>query len=151
MYTIPVLHPLVVHFPVAYLTAAGGIGAVWLLSGRPVWRIVTAVLLGLGILGAIAALLTGDDMEEFAHGDRVVRELVDTHETMGMIATIVAGTALGLLLAAWLAGRLPRKASGQRDPLWVRLAVGALALAAAGLVLYTGHLGGTMVWGQPAP
>ncbi|SHK04668.1 DUF2231 domain-containing protein [Rhodothermus profundi] len=56
----PNLHPLVVHFPIALLFLAVGFDFVTLLLRRPkslVW--VTAVLYGLGALGALVAYLTG--------------------------------------------------------------------------------------------
>ena len=55
MFGIDQLHPVFVHFPVAFLTLAAGAALWWFLSGMPLARQMTTLLLAAGCLGAFAA------------------------------------------------------------------------------------------------
>ncbi len=143
-YEIPVLHPIVVHFPIGLLVGAAVVGAVWLMRGTGFWRNSLCVVSVMGALGAAFAYLTGEAMEEAAEGNPIVEEIGEFHETLGLvtlIASLVATAAVGIVV--WMG----RRRGAPADPMVVRLIVFALVSAAAILVLITGHAGGVMVWG----
>ncbi|MDX1547241.1 MAG: DUF2231 domain-containing protein [Rhodothermales bacterium] len=147
-YEIPYLHPLAVHFPLVLLLTAAGTATVWAVRGAAFWRRCTLLLTGLGMAGGLAAYWTGDDLYEGMEGTPIVEELVGLHEDLALYTLIVA--ALGLVTLAGLSVWLERRTTLERDPpdpLWARLVVAVLALAAGVLVALTAHAGSTMVWG----
>ena len=150
MYQIPVLHPVVVHFPIAFLILAAVTSLVWLAQGTSFWRNVTLILLVAGFVGGLGAYFTGGEAKEFAEGSARVELFGEQHEALALLTLVAAGLAL-FLLTAYVGAytrRLPT-APGERDLMTVRIIVTVLVLAAAVLVGRTGHLGGLMVWGQP--
>ncbi len=149
-YHIPELHPLAVHFPIALLLAAALAALIWMVWGAPFWRRVTCLLATAGAAGALFAWFTGDAMAEQAAGVPIVDELVDLHERMALyalIAALLASATLGLLTWAASASRRGRFADSAPDRLPYRLAAGLLALLAAALTAWAGHIGATMTWG----
>lgn len=150
MYQIPILHPVLVHFPIAFLLLAALTALAWLVWGTSFWRQVTLILLVAGFLGGIGAYVTGEAAEEFGKGDARVELFGEQHESSALLTLVTAGMALfGLTAYARTARRLfPSQASGAKDMPMVRVVVAVLAVAAAVLVGRTGHLGGLMVWGQ---
>ena len=149
-YEIPVWHPLVVHFPTSLLLAALLAALVWMAWGRAFWRRVTLLLLFLGFVGAGAAYLTGEEMEEQSEGVPIVDQLVELHETMALYTLLTSGAAVLFVGGAsvWLERRTTIERSPP-DPLLLRLLCGLTVLAAAAFVAWTAHIGGTMVWGVP--
>lgn len=143
-YTIPVLHPLLVHFPLTLLLVAAPVALVWAVRKTAFWRGVTLLLLALGTLGALGAYLTGEAVEEQSEGVPIVEIFVEQHETLGLWTLIVAGAAT--LVVATLVWR----ERSRRLPGAARWLAVVLAVAAAVLVAWTGHLGALMVWGVPA-
>jgi len=149
MYQFPVYHPLVVHFPVALLLLSGISSLVWLITGSPQWRLTTLFILSAGILGAIAALVTGEPMHEYSRGMPIVKALVKEHKALGYWTLYVGSAALVVLVIySLLRKRNTGNAVAARDTLAVRLIGALLTVTAAVLVGITGHLGGTMAWGE---
>lgn len=149
-YEIPVLHPLLVHFPLALFLVAGLCAILWSIRGASFWRRATLMLLTIGMVGGIFAYFTGEALEEQVEGTPIVEELVGLHETFALYTLIVAG--LGLVMLAGLSLWLERRTTLERDPpdpLAPRLIVTFVIVAAAVLVAFTAHIGGTMVWGVP--
>lgn len=166
-YEIPFLHPLLVHFPLVLLLLGAAAAGLYLVLGRAVWRQAGLVLFLLGTLGAWAAGETGHDLHNAVEGDPIVEQVIDRHEsgaewTLWMSALAAFGFGL-VSLTRVSVPRLRRPKSGddaeadapapvvvsRREPLWGRLLVILPAWAAAGLVAWTAHLGGIMVWGVP--
>lgn len=147
-YEIPVLHPLAVHFPVVLIVVAAGVLIVWSIRGTSFWRRAGLLLLTLGMVGALFSYFTGEALEEHVEGTPIVEELVHLHEDMALYSLIVTGVALlGLAgLSVWLERRTTLERDPQ-DPLIPRIAITVLAVAAAVLIAWTGHIGSTMVWG----
>lgn len=150
MFGVEQLHPSFVHFPVALLLLGGATGLLWLFTGTPLWRQVTAVLLVAGTLGAFAAHYTGQDMAE-AFADRpAVKLLGERHEDFGLWTVIASALAAGAFLAACISQSscdLKGYPGPDRKPA-LRALCALAALAAAALVTYTAHLGGLMTWGR---
>ena len=147
-YEIPVWHPLVVHFPIALILVAALATVVWGIRGTSFWRRCALLLFTLGMGGGIVAYKTGEAMEEQSEGSPIVEELVGLHEDLALYTLLVTGVTLAALagLSWWLERRTTLERV-PRDPLAARLVLALAALAAAVLVAWTAHVGGTMVWG----
>ena len=87
------IHPIFVHFPVAMLFVYSIIKILPFKKWFPkvAWRDIERVLLVVGVLGAFAALATGDTAEHLVHPNRA---LVDAHSTFASIATAFYGALL---------------------------------------------------------
>jgi uncharacterized membrane protein len=146
-YTIPVWHPLVVHFPIATLVLAAVVALVWAVSADARWLLAGCFLAVAGSVGAAVAYLSGDAMKEQAAGVPIVDQLVASHERFALFTLLSAIVAA----VAWLAVAFRQRGNAIPPSVVVRLAVTGLSLVAGALVLRAGHLGGLMVWGAPAP
>lgn len=127
------LHPAIVHFPIA-LTVVGALGALaYLFIPRDWLRWFAPILLSLAFLGAGAAYFSGKAAADRAEAIGVPEAAVDQHEETGLWALGVVG------LACFLSWATHARRRGQ----WVSALV---AIVAAGLVLWNGHLGGKLVF-----
>lgn len=127
------LHPAVVHFPVA-LAAVGAVSEVGYLFFRRPWiRWFAPVLLTLALAGSGVAYFSGQAVHDKAVDQGVPHDAIEKHES----ACVWSLGALGL--AALLAWAVRTSGKG----IWLSALV---ALAAAGLTLYTGYLGGELVY-----
>lgn len=89
------VHPAIVHFPIAFLTAFLLLEIIGLAFRSPVVRQVASGMLYLGALGAIAAVIAGlIAAGSVPHGE-AVHEILEWHERAGLI---VAGLSVGLAL-----------------------------------------------------
>ena len=149
-YEIPILHPLVVHFPIALIFAGAAAVVGWAVVPRPFWYRVGALGLSAGAVASLIAYVTGEAAEDAAEDVPIVDRYVDLHEDLGLytLAVSVAAT-IGLVLVqpAILFGE---DHAGKTPAPVLRWAVAVLALAAAVLVAWTSHIGGIMVWGVPS-
>ncbi len=124
------VHPLVVHFPIAFLLLT--VLAEFLVATRgPRWEPAVKLLLTCGVLGAIVAVTTGT---WYADGTMFHHEKMEVtrHEAMGWLTLVLACGTWALLMHA----DRPRRRTLMRVAL----------LATAACVGLTGHLGGTMVY-----
>jgi uncharacterized membrane protein len=129
------IHPLVVHFPIAFL-----VGAVlfyflsWILRNQT-FATTAFLLLIVGTLAAGAAVATGLYGKEGVMVSRSVREhLLDTHEKL-MLVTL--GLSVALTLWALVARAFPRKA---------RLLFLFLSLVLLGIMTIGADYGARMVY-----
>lgn len=135
------LHPALVHFPIV-LILLGTICAVaavfWRKHSLPV---VAAVLLGMGALGAWAAVASGESDGGLLENGSPKREaLVDEHETWAKRTLTFSIAAAVIAAGSVLAGRWPRIAR-------VVAVVSALTSVVAAYGVYeTGHRGGALVY-----
>ncbi len=130
------IHPMVVHFPIALLTAYLFADFMAMFRKDREWNILASGLLYLGTLGAIAAAAAGLVAEHLvAHGDEV-HDIMERHELLGLT---VASLSVLLSLIRYLGGSALTTAMGQGLRgfmgllIWVCLFFGA-------------DLGGTMVY-----
>lgn len=146
MFGLP-LHPGLVHFPIA-LAFVGALGEVaYLLVRKPWLKFFGPVLLTLALVGGGAAYFSGQAAEDPAEHQGVPEKAIGAHEQACIIA--LSTVALATLLS-WAT-----RPKGRGLGLAAIVAVGAAAL-----MLYTGHLGGRLVFlhgagrvtatGQPA-
>jgi len=132
MFGLP-LHPGLVHFPIA-LAVVGALAEVAYLAIRRPWlKFFGPVLLTLALLGGGAAYFSGQAAEDPAEHQGVPEKDIGAHEQACIIA--LSGVALATLLA-W-ATRPKGKGLGL---------AAIVAVAGAALMLYTGHLGGRLVF-----
>jgi uncharacterized membrane protein len=128
------MHPLIVHFPIALLLVATLFELVHVVRPGATQRRAVDLLLHLGALGAVAAAVSGWLYTDF---EAPRNELVELHRWTGVAAAALAVCASVLSFVA-----RTRDAGG--------LVVGyrIALLLMAGLVGFTGHLGGQMAWGE---
>ena len=127
------IHPAIVHFPIA-LTAVGALAAVVYLLIRLEWlRWLAPVLLSLALLGAIAAYFSGESAKDRAVELGVPEAAIQQHEETGIWGLGLTGLAC---LLSWAT-------HARRRGVWVSAIV---AVAAAGIFLWNGHLGGRLVF-----
>lgn len=146
MWRVELIHPLVVHIPVALLLAGTlfWIAALMLHKRYPFLRPSGRLLIFIGTLGAWAAVYTG----LLADG-QVARTLCDPtiakeHERF---AYTVGYLFSAFVVVDWLVAReylafLSRK--------YLRAGLAILLLAGCGFLGYVGHLGGKLVYQQSA-
>ncbi|HJV49248.1 MAG TPA: DUF2231 domain-containing protein [Geothrix sp.] len=141
------LHPAIVHFPIALLTVAPAIfllGALWPAQRRGVHAVALGLLL-MGVLGGLAALITGEAAQSFARRTPELRAALDHHEelaegTLWIFGTLAAAWCAHLGLVRLRRRELPLVLGRTLFILWMLLS----ACGVVGLVL-TGHEGGRMV------
>ncbi len=146
MWRIELLHPATIHFPIA-LTVVGTV--FWLAGGlRRRWPrlgafdIVGSVTLLLAGLGVWVAVQTGLWADGVVGRDLYDPRPLEDHENAGWtLAWLMTGT-----VAVDLARRRRQIPPKVRQASW--LAVAVALLAANGLVIYTAHLGASLVYQQ---
>lgn len=133
------LHPLVVHFPVALLlVAALAYLAGLIFPGKGFGTMGFYLHIG-GLVGSVAALLTGDAAEAGVIHTPLIHEMVERHESLSQLATWAFG-----LLGVWVFLRNQSKIALEK---WAFV---ILFWAVCGLMAYSAHLGGRMVYEEGA-
>ena len=157
-------HPLVVHLPVVLLPLAA-IGAIATVI-RPSWylryRWLVVAVAGVGMLGAVLAASSGEELEhEVARSaSDAARRAIHDHAEAGDVARTMSIVFFVVILAYalvpwWLARRDDGDSDGEGSsgaPAWLRpvLAV-AVVLASLGTVwtvIDAGHSGADSVWSE---
>lgn len=135
------LHPRIVHFPVALLISAAFLGILALIfkSKRNILKEVLFWNLALGIVGAIAAIITGLSQEDTLVHNEAIHSLMETHEELGFVFS-----SIFLVLFIWM---LLRKSKMKTTEL---TAIVVMLILTSGLLVYSAHLGGEMVYKQGA-
>ncbi|MEN9647318.1 MAG: hypothetical protein RLY57_122 [Candidatus Parcubacteria bacterium] len=151
------LHPIFVHFPIALLMVYSIIKILPLNRWFPrvAWRDIERVLLSVGVLGAFAALATGETAE---HLTRPNHQLVEAHSLFAGISTWV----YAVLLLGELAAITRTKSFLQKntvvirvlglidDIVHIRFIEIMLAVVALISLSITGLLGGVLAYGLSA-
>lgn len=88
------LHPLIVTFPIAFLTGVLGTDLGYWLTQDPFWARASVWLLGAGLLSGLVAAVTG--MSDFLRIDRVRKH------SAGWIHAVGNAASLFLTLVNWL-------------------------------------------------
>lgn len=125
------LHPALVHFPVAMLTALVGADVVYMLSGDPFWQRAGLWLSGVGTFGGWAAGMLG--LADWLIVGRI-RRLVS-----GACHAITAVMMLSVASLNWIIRLNPVPPDGMQVHLF-------LSLFTAALVALAGWLGGRLVY-----
>lgn len=126
------LHVSVVHYPIGLLSAALLFYVTYAWTGREAFRTAGWYCHGLGLIGAVAAIVSGVAARSDVT-DRVDVVWLDRHQTLGI------GTAVYFLLL-WLIFL--------QRPAWLRrqVIVTVLSLVGWGLLLITMRYGEALVW-----
>ena|SRR5437899_1261081 len=127
------LHPLLVHFPIALVLAAGGAECVALRTRRATWHAIAVANLRIGAAFSVFSVIAGWVLATAPFVEAT--PALALHRWAGVVAAVVT---LGAALSS------KKSQAESRRPIW--LYRGSL-LAAAALVAITGHLGGRLVWG----
>ncbi|MFL5402093.1 MAG: DUF2231 domain-containing protein [Gemmatimonadales bacterium] len=143
-YDWPRLHALLNDLPIALLVTAVFFDLMALATRRVVFRQVSFSLLMVGVLGAVAAVVSGLQAEEHIDHGEAVHRVMETHERFALITLGVFG-----VLALWRLVREKRMASAERTLVVI------LSLAGTGVLFATGLFGGRLVFehaaGIPSP
>lgn len=132
------LHPVTVHFPIAFLILAAVLFTVELFTKKPEHKLFALIVMSAGVGGAALAVLTGN-FEYDGGGSETLQEMVETHELLGYIVLWVYGI---FAVWAWM-----RKTSEVKIE---KIAFVVLFWIGIGVVGYTSHLGGKMVYEEGA-
>jgi uncharacterized membrane protein len=126
-------HPAIVAVPIGAWSVSNACDALALLSGGDRYDDAARISMGIGLAGAVGAVVTG--LRDYSY----IREEKPSH---GVATSHGIGNAVvGTLFAASYVLRVRDHERGRRTSLSARL----LALAGGGLSLYTAWLGGVLV------
>ncbi len=152
------IHPLIVHFPIAFLLLYSLLTIVpfhrWLPTVA--WREVRLVVLIAGVLGALVASSTGELAEHIARPDE---RIVEMHAFFASVSTWVYGLLLAGEVLALIYSRIRTilavpfvrtVVSIMKNVLTHRAVVVVLAIVGVIAISLTGLLGGVMVYGTTA-
>ncbi|NNE35589.1 MAG: hypothetical protein HKN13_10140, partial [Rhodothermales bacterium] len=104
-YSIPVFHPIAVHFPVAVLPVALVACIVWVYRPDSTWGSATLLLLGVAAVGSIVAFVTGDAVYAQSEGVPVVEQFVERHRLLGRLVMIGSILSVGLAASGYILGK----------------------------------------------
>ncbi len=135
----PNIHPLVVHFPIAWWVAAVIVDLVALLLPRAAWANATAsTLYPAGAVSAVMAYFTGRQAAATVFTPGMAHPIVLEHWNWALATTV--GFALIALLRLWVSVSRPH------PPRWIRTALAVAALAALASLFETGERGARLVF-----
>ena len=150
------IHPIFVHVPIAFLTVYSLLELIrWKkIISKPFWPQLKCIILGIGFLGTLAALQTGQ-LAAAAYRNTTTRPLVRIHSTYAAITTwyfaILLILYLGHLTNGHFKNRQLRSLTTSLSRLyriliesWFSVLIGIAGLA---LITVTGALGGAIVYG----
>ena len=137
-------HAALNDFPALLLIMALGVDIAAAATKRESLRAVAFWSLTVGAVGTLAALISGLRAEDSIDHGGSVHLVMERHETLAIAVTLVF-----VALAAWRIWRRSAMATGERRAFMAASGLGVL------LVLWTAHLGGTIVYefggGVPTP
>jgi len=135
------LHPVVVHFPIAFLAAGTVLALIAVFWRRCSLPWIAFAALAAAAFGSVAAVGTGNDEASRVGGiSEKAEDLLDEHEEWGEVARNIAMVAALVALAA--AGAAKVRFAGRGLSVMTAL----LAIAGTYAVIQTGHLGGQLVY-----
>ena len=138
-----VFHPLSVHFPIALLVVAFLFKLIAVRHQKEVWEQGGSILLGLGVLGIWIAIYTGDLADGIVSRQLCDPTVLKEHENFAWISAWLFSAGLVVDLLKFTS--LPIF----RNRLFIL--VGILLLGGGtGTLMYTGHLGASLVYQQAA-
>lgn len=136
------LHPMVVHFPIALLIVAFVFDLAGLLARRTSLTQAALYCQVFGALGAVAAYLTGERAEEAVERLASAHTVLERHEDLGKLL-MYAAIAVALI-------RLGLVWKGKADSQGVKALLTAFSLGLVFLVGATGFFGGQLVYDHGA-
>ena len=140
------LHPAVVHFPIVLLLLGAVVAVAAAFTRRGRLPLAAALLFGLGAIGTVVAVQTGERDGEIVGETPAIEALLDQHEEWAERTQIAAVVAALLAAAAFATTQWTVAARWQMVARGLRIATGVGALLAAWCVIQTGHYGGQLVY-----
>ncbi len=135
----PNLHPLVIHFPIAWWVAAVMVDLLALALPRPAWAdAVASFLYPAGAISAVAAYLTGRQAAATVLIPGMAHPIVQEHWNWALATTI--SFAIVALVRLWARFRRPQPQRG------IRTALVVAALVALVCLFETGERGARLVY-----
>ena len=135
----PNLHPLVVHFPIAWLTAALIADLISLVLPRAAWaKTMASVLYPTGAASAWVTYLSGRQAAATVLTPGMAHALVLDHWNWAL-ATTICFTSVAAVRLLFLVRR-------KNMPFWIRAALTGTALAGMLLLFQTGERGARLVF-----
>lgn len=140
------VHPLVVHFTVVLILLVAVLALIVAVFPGQSDRLGVPLVV-VSVAAVAAALVTVLAGQTFA--DRLqIGTAVDQHERAGTVTAWLAVATMFAVLAWYRWGRETSGRLGSSGSRAVSVLMITLALMAAAGVVVTGHLGGTLVWGD---
>lgn len=131
----PNFHPLMVHFPIALIIMVFVFDLIVVLTKNKSILTAAHILTAFAAAGAAVSVITGLIAADSIWHPQAAHELLETHETVGIIILTLASVLLIFRLAL-----REKLLSGLG---WIAVFIG---LVGFGLVGYTGYLGGEIVY-----
>lgn len=131
----PPLHPVIVHFPIALMFAAGALYLAGFLRKADILLKAAFAMHIAGLVSGVVAILTGDYAESQLVQNAAIHALAELHESLAMISIWAFA-----LLAVWAYVRHRSQVKVEK------IAFIVLLVAVIGTTGYAGHIGGTMVY-----
>lgn len=130
------IHPLLVHFPIALFLFGVFFQILATFSKKRNLDLFASYLFVGGFLSGIVTFLAGKNDEDYAEEKfgKSVEPIIEQHEIMALLTL----TLFGFLIILKLVPKVK----------FVRILIFILAIIGAGLISYTGHLGGQIVYGE---
>ncbi len=136
-------HPLSVHLPLSVLM----LGSLFFLTGfftrRPFYENMGSILLVIGTAGAWLAIYTGNLADGIVSRQICDPPVLKTHQTNAYVVGWLFAAASAVIVIDYL-GFL------KKIRRLFKLSVLVLSLTGSGFLIYTGHLGATLVYQQAA-
>jgi uncharacterized membrane protein len=133
------LHPAIAHFPVALLSIAALFAIISLFIKKDFFQEIAFWNLLLGVIGAIAAVLTGLIEEQQLIHNEEIHQILEKHKFTGFAILILAQALL-----TWYWVRKNKFGKNEYIGWVICLVLGTVMIA------YQGYLGGRMVFEQGA-
>ena len=159
---IELLHPMIVHFPIALLLTGAFARLLYFFAGNKKWadhlRVIYLWSLFFGFIGLIGAFLSGDEAEGVVNKIICDPTITNDHEDYAKLTMIACGVTLSLAASQpifqteWFKSRV--KTSSTVFLSWLHPYLKVLEVVVLvitlGLLVYSSHLGGTLVYEQGA-
>lgn len=96
------IHPIVVHFPIAFLMIYGACELIRfkIISEKPYWFYIKAFLSIVGILGAFVAYQAGEAIEHQFEAE--YGSVMEMHANFAKISIVIFGIAAASYFVAWV-------------------------------------------------
>ncbi len=135
----PNLHPIVVHFPIAWLTAALVVDLASLVLPRGTWaETMAGILYPTGAISAWIAYLSGRQAAAIVLTPGMAHALVLDHWNWALATTICFTAVAAVRIAFILLRKYP--------PFWIRAVLSTIALGGMLLLFQTGERGARLVY-----
>lgn len=134
-----VFHPLSVHLPIALLLVATVFKLISLFRSGETWAKGGSILLFIGVIGAWVSVYTGNLADGIVGSELCDPTVLKDHENGSLAMTWLFTIAFLLETALTFLNRR-----------WLGFLVIGFMLTGSGILIYTAHLGATLVYQQAA-